>query len=199
MPKFLYQPVYPFHLNQKFGENSACYNSETKKVITCNGNKPPKGYRSLYGAGGHKGIDLRAGHGQEVYCAATGVIDSIDTDPKSGLDVRIRTDVDGVKYLHIYEHLLGYHGKKGDLVFTGQIVGWADNTGWSSGNHLHFELKKKKGTRWVSVDPLPLMTPLFARTKLLYSDKNKWIREVLAKILDSLQDRLRKKDEGTDS
>ena len=30
---------------------------------------------------------------------------------------------------------------KGKKVREGQLIGWADSTGYSSGNHLHFELK----------------------------------------------------------
>ena len=142
-----HRPVNPFRINQSFGDNQACVNDD-KKVIYCDGENPPEGYRSLYGSQGHKGLDLRAGHGQRVYASAGGVVCGIDTNPKSGLDVRIQSIFNGRTYRHIYEHLLGYQPQKGDEVKTGELIGWADNTGYSSGNHLHFQLEEWKDGKW---------------------------------------------------
>lgn len=40
-----------------------------------------------------------------------------------------------------YWHLLALQVKKGERVHAGQIIGYADDTGRSTGMHLHFELK----------------------------------------------------------
>lgn len=126
--KFLHRPLKQFIVNQKFGQNNACVdNATSRNVITCDGNNPPAGYRSLYGSAGHLGVDLAAYHGMEVYCILDGVVDSIDTELRSGLDVRIVSEYGGKKYRHIYEHLMGYQPKIGDRVRVGQLVGWADN------------------------------------------------------------------------
>jgi len=184
--KFLYQPVSPFKINQRFGENSACVSTDGRnKVKSCTG-KAPAGYKKLYGPQGHLGLDLKAGHGQEVYCTLTGVIESIDTNPRTGLDVRIVSTIGGRTFRHIYEHLLGYQGKIGDTIITGQLVGWADNTGWSSGDHLHFQLEEWKGGKWVAIDPEPLMFNIFARNQLFHDSLLKWIKEFLAKHADNL-------------
>ena len=190
MKKFLYQPLTPFLIHQRFGENKACISLDGGRVITCDGNNPPTGYRSIYGAEGHTGIDLRASHGQEVYCAQDGIVMSIDTDPKSGLDVRVETVFEGKKYLHIYEHLLGYQPRVGDKVLAGQIIGWANNTGWSSGDHLHFELRDENG---IPIDPLPVMENIFAKDMLAITNKLKYIQEQVALLMDRLADYLRKK------
>lgn len=117
-------------------------------------------------------------------------MDSIDTNPKSGLDVRVVTEIDGVRYRRIYEHLLGYRCRVGDKVVTGQVGGWCDNTGYSSGDHLHFQVEKWDGSRWLPIDPLPLMSDQCAKDVLWINNKLIYIREQLASIADKLADRL---------
>lgn len=192
MLKPFYRPVNPFEVNQYFGENSACVSLNGKnKVITCDGYNPPPGYKSLYGETGHKGLDLRAINGQPIYCSLEGVVDFIDTQPKSGLDVRIVSKIDGVKYLHIYEHLLGHNMMYvGKQVKTGDCIGWADNTGYSAGDHLHFELKKWVNAGWKSVDPAEMMNGTFA----LYANPTYIVLlEKLALAMEKLVDILRRK------
>lgn len=189
--KIIYQPIKPFTLTQSFAENNACVSTDGRnKVISCLG-RAPAGFKKLYGPGGHKGIDLRAKHGQEVYCALDGVIDHIDTEPRTGLDVKIVSEVGGRRFRHIYEHLLGYQGKVGDPILAGQLVGWADNTGYSSGDHLHFEFQEWLNGQWVSIDPMPLMFNIFARDKLFHASLVKWVNEHLAKYSDNFASWLR--------
>lgn len=185
-PKVLFQPVKPFRINQSFGENRGCLSLDgSNKVIACDGNNPPAGYRSLYGDAGHLGLDLRALHGQEVYAAQTGIVYKIDTNPKSGLDVRIESELHGVKFRHIYEHLLGYQPKVGDKVQVGQLIGWADNTGWSAGDHLHFQFEIWDGRKWVPSDPMPYMEAKFAPDFLAEYNKVLYLKELVAKLLDN--------------
>ncbi len=192
MDKLFCRPVSPFSINQHFGENKSCVSLDgSNKVITCDGLNPPEGYKSLYGAAGHLGLDLMAYHGQEVYCARDGVVSFIDTHPSSGLDIRVVSVIDGVEYRHIYEHLLGYKPKVGDKVLTGQILGWADNTGFTSGDHLHFQVEKMIDGVFVPIDPLPLMDTLYALDSLSISNQIAYIKEILAKMLDTWGDKLR--------
>lgn len=184
--KEFFQPLSPFIITQKFAENKACVDIATgTKVITCDGTKPPKGYKSLYGPGGHKGIDLRATHGQPVYNACRGIVNAIDTNPKTGLDVKVLSEVGGKKYLHVYEHLLGYQPKVGDSVKTGDLIGWADNTGYSSGDHLHFQVDEMVGSKRVPVDPLSLMEPVFA---LQFAGLWRQVQELIAKLAELVAD-----------
>lgn len=190
--KILYQPLKPFIVGQGFGENRACVTTDgTKKVISCDGKNPPPGYKSLYGPKGHTGIDLRAYHGQELYAAAAGTVYSIDTDPKSGLDVRIESK-DGIKFRLIYEHLMGYQVKIGDKVEVGQLIGWCDNTGYSSGDHLHLSMEVYEKKEWKRVDPMLYMEPSFALTIRLQKNTIGYLKELLAKLLDNSAYKLRK-------
>lgn len=190
MSKFLFQPVKPFVLNQGFGENQACVHIKDKYVITCDGNNPPEGFKSLYGPGGHKGLDLRAYHGQPVYASCAGIVEFIDTNPKSGLDVKIVSEVDGKKYRHIYEHLLGYQVKVGEKVGVGALIGWADNTGYSAGDHLHYQLELWDGKKWVAIDPIPLMDTMFA---LQFAGYWRQMKELTAIVADLVADFARRK------
>lgn len=192
--KFLYRPVHPFHINQRFGENLSLVEISTGKVVSGDGTNPPAGFKSLYGAKGHLGLDLMSYHSQPVYAAAEGIVDFIDTQPKSGLDVRVITTINGEKYKHIYEHLLGYQPKVGQQVEVGDLIGWADNTGWSSGDHLHFQLEHLEGKRWIPIDPLPFMYPAYA---LSAAPVVKKLKETLANLLDALTEQLRKKKLST--
>lgn len=190
--KLLFQPISPFIISQSFGENKACVSLDgTKRVIGCDGTKPPKGYKSLYGARGHLGLDLRATHGQEIYCASDGVVYATDTDPKSGLDIRVESKQSGIKFRHIYEHLLGYQPKIGDKVKAGQLLGWADNTGYSSGDHLHFQFEIWDGKTWKQTDPLPYMVPVYAKDHLKVANTLLYLKEQIAKFLDSYASSLR--------
>lgn len=194
MSKIIYQPLKPFHINQEFGANRACVSTDGENfVITCDGHNPPDGFRSLYGKKGHRGLDLKAWHGQEVYCAQEGVVTWIDTDPKSGLDVRIESSIDGREIMHIYEHLLGYQPQLGQRVKTGQIIGWADNTGYSSGDHLHFEVREWIDGKWVSIDPLTIMEPIFAKDIMKLNDTLAYLKEQVALLADRVGDFIRNK------
>lgn len=192
--KFLFRPVNPFFVTQRFGENVACKPiSGEQKVIVCDGNNPPPGWVSLYGPNGHQAIDINTKHGQEVYAAQDGVVYKIDTDTRSGLDVRIEHEVKGTQFRTIYEHLMSYNVKVGQKVRVGQLIGRADNTGWSAGDHLHFvlEMKQPDGT-WKRVDPLPYMENIFAPEMLALEDRVLYVKEMVAKYLELMANKLRK-------
>ena len=191
--ELFYQPLKPWVINQGFGENRVCYKPGTRDVILCDGLNPPMGYISLYGSNGHAGIDAVALGGQEVYCSQRGIVDFIDTNSRSGLDVRIVSEIGGEKYHHIYEHLLGYMHSVGNRIETGQLVGWCDNTGWSSGNHLHFQVEKWIDGQWIPVDPAPLMANKFAKDILAINNKIKFLFEQIAMLADNIANFLRKR------
>lgn len=190
--KLIHRPVHPFIVTQRFGENRACIALDgSQKVISCNGLKPPAGYKSLYGPNGHDALDLRASHGQEVRAAEDGFVYHIDTKERSGLDVRVEHVIDGIRFRTIYEHLMGYQVRKGQKVTCGELIGWADNTGYSSGDHLHFVLEIYAGEKWVRVDPLQHMHDSYALQILLLRDVVKYAKELLALVLDNSAHKLR--------
>lgn len=59
----------------------------------------------------------------------------------------------------IYGHLHKAVVSKGQKVVKGQLIGYSDNTGNSSGNHLHFEIRPKSGGtgKYGSTNPLPYL------------------------------------------
>jgi hypothetical protein len=96
---------------------------------------------------GHNGIDQWAPSGAEVRASLEGVVDEIETEPSRGLGVGVvsqnkyETNEGEYNIKLRYWHLKGIHVKKGQVVKTGDLLGWEDNTGYSSGEHLHQEGK----------------------------------------------------------
>lgn len=118
---------------------------ETPKIIT-----------SLYGlrtapcdgvcSTQHKGVDLGAPVGEPVLAASSGkVIEARMTDV---CDFDILIEHDGGEYRTRYVHLQEKaEVEVGDLVYTGQVIGYIANPSSSScstGPHLHFEVHKKE-------------------------------------------------------
>ena len=150
--RFLFQPVTPFHVNQGFGEDRACISTTDNKTIiskessaTC-----PIGYRSFYTqTKGHNGIDLTAKRWQPVYAAHDGVVNEVQTEVERGLGVGIVSDrkyfcIETNKPEHFksrYWHFIALDVHLGEVIKTGDLIGYADSTGFSSGDHLHLELK----------------------------------------------------------
>ena len=151
MTKFeIFYPCKPYWRNQIFGVSTQCITSNNKVVPKIDG-VCPIGTKDLYlsmGLKGHNGEDLMATDGQKIYCSQDGIVVEIQTEPERGLGIGIITDQKydlgeyGEHYIKMrYWHLKGLNCKLGDKVSVGQVLGYADNTGFSSGVHLHIEGK----------------------------------------------------------
>lgn len=199
MSKLFFQPVDPWFVAQPFGVNWACIsNTDNKTVIGCDGNNPPEGYRSVYGnMKGHNGWDVAAKLWQPVYAAQAGEVVEISTEEERGLGIGIYHDLGHQgKWKTRYWHLIALNVQMGEKVHTGQFIGYAGDTGYATGPHLHFEIKPQaeKGVNlypdngfFGAVDPLPLMLSVPAW-------KQNFLRQILemgAKGLDGLSDFLR--------
>lgn len=88
---------------------------------------------------GHNGIDLFAPLNSEIYAAHPGEVTRISFSPTGyGWNVRVTNG----SYTTIYAHLKGNtQVSVGDVVAAGDLLGYSGDTGWSSGPHLHFELR----------------------------------------------------------
>lgn len=121
-------------------------------------------YASL-GMKGHSGIDFRAEDGTPVYASHDGRVTYAGYDGAGGLTVVIRTekefdDVNGKPtfwktiYCHLKKDTLKVTG--GQTVIAGQEIAKADNTGASTGSHLHFGLKPiyqgEQDWQWANVE-----------------------------------------------
>ena len=95
----------------------------------------------------HKGIDIGAGYGANVFAADSGTVLTATYSSSYGNYVTISH---GNGYTTLYAHMSRLAVKAGDTVTQGQVIGYAGSTGISNGPHLHFEIWLN-GTR---VNPL---------------------------------------------
>lgn len=96
----------------------------------------------------HKAIDLSADRGVAIYAAAAGTVESAGYKGDYGYNVVINHG-NGIKTR--YAHASALCVKAGDTVTQGQMIAAVGSTGYSTGNHLHFEVIVN-GTR---VNPAP--------------------------------------------
>lgn len=101
------------------------------------------GMRRLGGERGvrmHKGVDIAAPQGTAVHAAAEGRIVRIGRQPDGyGNFVEMRHP-NGMTTL--YAHLSRIDVASGDRLEAGQRVGLVGSTGYSTGPHLHFEVRR---------------------------------------------------------
>lgn len=139
----LYYPVSPVYVNQGFGVNGDYYKANGINII------------------GHNGIDFAAKHGEPIYAVHDGEAwYEIDEDQGHGVVLRTTGLFDyessQVRFKSIYWHMCDSTkepqfkspieaymdvGKPGKPIKAGDIIGYADSTGLSTGDHLHFGLK----------------------------------------------------------
>ncbi len=96
---------------------------------------PTKGTRSM-----HYGIDLPVPNGTRLNALGDGTVVAAGYESGGGRYVKVRYD-NG--YESFYCHLRSYSVKQGQRVSKGSEIARSDNTGiYTTGAHLHFELKK---------------------------------------------------------
>lgn len=212
--KFLSYPVMPWVINQGFGENAACVNSAGKVVNRLSSGVCPAGYESLYKqTNGHNGLDVHALRWQPIYAAHDGIVTEVQTEEARGLGIGIVSNnkyfcTESGKLEHFktrYWHLIALDVHLGEKVKVGDLIGWADSTGFSSGDHLHLELKPVTILEWENgkpiynntlqkngmlgaVDPKPYFNGMSA---LQTAGFVRQITELTARIADLIADRLR--------
>ena len=123
--QFIYRPVKFNWLTQLWGENRVDY--------------------SKVGLKGHNGYDFAAWNGTPVYHSGNyrGIMKT-EVDAQGGIGVDIYSDtpqIDGYRIKLRYWHLKSVVGWDGRDISPGELIGFADNTGFSSGDHVHFGLK----------------------------------------------------------
>jgi GH25 family lysozyme M1 (1,4-beta-N-acetylmuramidase) len=125
--KFLVWPIDKVYITQKFGENPAMY--------------------ARYGMKGHNGIDFRTRFidsplgKRYVTAPQSGVITEIRDQGASGYGKYVRMecekDKDGNEQ-HIFAHLKKAYVYIGQQIEQGDLIALTDNTGASTGSHLHW-------------------------------------------------------------
>ena len=99
-----------------------------------------------WGMLGHNGIDLSAQDGEPIYWYGRdveGMVLKNWIDDKGGLGVLILTGEDGKHYVHRFWHLKSFACQPGQVLNSGDLIGYADNTGYSTATHLHaFDIRE---------------------------------------------------------
>ena len=107
---------------------------------------------SYYGDGrNHKALDFSADRGTSIYAVGGGTVTYAGYDSDFGYNVIIQHG-NGIKTR--YAHANSIFVKSGQVVSGGDVIATVGSTGWSTGNHLHFEVI----LNGVRVDPLPYLS-----------------------------------------
>lgn len=98
-----------------------------------------------WGMLGHSGYDWVERSGKGVYwdTSVRGIVQGVHTDSSGGIGVDIVTETIEGAFKHRFWHLLpNVLVKAGDIVESGDLIGYADTTGIATGSHLHRAFKK---------------------------------------------------------
>lgn len=96
----------------------------------------------------HSAIDIGAPTGTPILAADSGVVIFRGWDGNYGYMLKI--DHGGGKTVTWYAHLNSFARNVGDTVSKGEVIGYVGNTGFSTGPHLHYEVRVNGS----AVDPL---------------------------------------------
>ncbi len=107
------------------------------------------------GNGGHKGLDIAAPYGTPIYAAGSGTVIACSMGYNGGFGnmVRIR-HADGKETTYGHMSAISSTLSVGKRVTMGECIGYVGNTGYSFGNHLHFEVRINGIAQW-PLDYLP--------------------------------------------
>lgn len=107
----------------------------------------------------HRGVDYSAPTGTKVRTVAGGTVEFAGWQRGYGNIVEVRHDE---KRSTLYAHLQGFVPGviKGTRVAQGDLIGYVGTTGWSTGPHLHFEVKVKGNPVNPLTAELPSSEPL---------------------------------------
>ena len=127
-------PMESFTITQPFGPTSVLL-------------EPPFGPYKHF----HTGIDIAAPLGTPVMAAADGIVVAVGHSNFGYGNFVVIAHGGGVETL--YGHLLQTDVNLGDRVVRGQVIGLEGSTGFSTGPHVHFELRINDQV----VDPMPYL------------------------------------------
>lgn len=125
---FSYPLSIRFPISQRFGEN-------------------PNWYKRFGIATGHNGVDYAVPTRTPVLASGGGIVIKTGFDP-DGYGKYIKITHNG-SYISLYAHLEEIQVKNNQHVETGQQIGLSGSTGFSTGPHLHFEIRKDNA----AIDP----------------------------------------------
>ena len=109
-------------------------------------------YFALFGRT-HWGIDINSYRGEPVFATAHATVVWAYYDHTYGMGRTIKLCT-ATSWCAIYMHLDGFGVAVNQQVVPGQWIGNADSTGFSTGDHLHYQIEGPNG---VPIDPFPAM------------------------------------------
>jgi murein DD-endopeptidase MepM/ murein hydrolase activator NlpD len=109
-----------------------------------------------YSGSGHNGIDFGATTGTRIQAALSGTVTDVEnTTAKKGCQYGYWVLIKHANGLStLYAHLSVVSVRPGDILTTGDTVGYSGNTGLSTGPHLHFGVYATQGVRIVRTEEL---------------------------------------------
>lgn len=122
VPPISPNPQESIYISQGFGQNPQIY--------------------TQFGLKGHDGVDIAAPLDTHIYAPHDGNI-TFYTDANYGNDIQMYFDEDGFTYELVFGHLHKYEGISPRNVKQGDLIGYVDSTGFSTGNHLHLGVRKR--------------------------------------------------------
>ena len=102
----------------------------------------------------HAGVDIAAPFGTTVVAAADGIVVAVGHTRVGYGNYVVLAHGGGM--MTLYGHLLETNVDVGNKVLRGQRVGLEGSTGWSTGPHVHFELRVNDAV----IDPMPYLPKL---------------------------------------
>ncbi len=102
--------------------------------------------------GFHTGLDLAAAEGTPVSTAFYGIVAETGSSDVWGNYVLMEHSE---KFQTYYCHLSEIYVEEGAVIRQGETIGLVGSTGWSTGPHLHFEVR----INGIRVNPEPLLYP----------------------------------------
>ena len=115
----------------------------------------------------HKGLDIAAPEGTEIYAAEEGQVVSAGWNSGGYGNVVMIEHPDG--YATVYGHMISVYAVEGEYVQKGQLIGFVGNTGNSFGDHCHFEVRYQG----ICYDPASFLNTENMTEEKKERDKNK--------------------------
>ena len=98
------------------------------------------GWRSLGGGENHPGLDIAAPYGTAIRSACSGTVTYSGWGSGYGNMITVTPDGNGAVTI-LYGHCSALYVGTGAHIEQVEVIGAVGSTGYSTGNHLHFELR----------------------------------------------------------
>ena len=150
LPPVGFEPADPNHLDLLWPVETRTVSSAWGPRMRSKTIRMRKSRRRIQYRGSHKGVDLTAPSGTDVFAALDGQVVAVGTQKGYGNFVKIDHG-NGIETL--YGHHRANFVREGEIVHRGQKIAEVGRTGNATGPHLHFELRRDGAAQ----NPLPYL------------------------------------------